>query len=258
MSKKDIVKKKKNEVIYEAKIEETEADKTRRMVSVVMVIMTTILVILSIGSMYFHFEDKINNKITKNNNKFKLEYEQYNNKKTDMGKTYLSVNIKGKNIIKYSSYDEIFKILENGTGIIYFGFPECPWCRNLVESLLEAANDVGVDKIYYLNNKNDRDIKKLENNKIVTEEKGTDNYYKLLKKLDSVLGPYEGLNDDNIKRLYFPTLLFVKDGEIVDYHIGTLSSQDDPFVPLTTDQYNELKKVIEQKIKKIIICDEGC
>ena len=45
--------------------------------------------------------------------------------------------------------EEIFDILD-GTGIIYFGFPECPWCRNAVPVLLDAAEEVGIEKIYYI------------------------------------------------------------------------------------------------------------
>lgn len=259
MAKKDIIKRKKNEVIHEAKIDGINYDDPKFSASIIMLITTSVLIILSLVSLYFHFDDKASTKKLNNDNSFKKEYEQYNNKKTETGNSYLNVNITSKNIIKYSSYDEIYEILDNGTGVIYFGFPTCPWCRNLVEPLLDAASEVGIEKIYYLNNKDDRDIKSLnENGEVVTEKEGTKDYYKLLKKLDKILGVYKGLNDNTIKRLYFPTVLFVKDGKIMDYQIGTIPSQENPYVPLTSEEYKELKDILVSKFNKILICDESC
>lgn len=190
--------------------------------------------------------------------KFKREYETLNNDYND-SKTYkyLDINVSRKNNVKYSSYDEVFKILDKGTGVIYFGFPECPWCRNLVPVLVDAADEAGIANIYYLNNRNDRDVKKLENDKVITEKKGTENYYKLVKKLDSILGEYKNV-DGSVKRLYYPTIVFVKDGKIVDSHIGTLDSHVDGRKPLTNNQEKELKEILVDKMNKVIICDGNC
>ena len=46
---------------------------------------------------------------------------------------------------------EIIKIMKNGTGVVYLGFPECPWCQSYVKMLNEVAKDVGIEKIYYYN-----------------------------------------------------------------------------------------------------------
>ena len=87
---------------------------------------------------------------------------------------------------------------------------------------------------------------------------GTEEYYELVEKLDSVLGEYEGLNDSSIKRLYFPTVVFVKDGEIVGSHIGTVDSQTDPSIALTDEQYEELKSLLAKNMTKLISCDGAC
>ena len=60
----------------------------------------------------------------------------------------------------------------NSSGVIYFGFPECPWCRNAVSVLLDAASETGIDKIYYMNNRDDRDIQSLKDGKISIEQAG--------------------------------------------------------------------------------------
>ena len=255
MAKKDIVKKKKNEVIREAQIEGINNNDTK--LKIIATVLT--LIVVAIGGLYYYFND---DKDTTNDSidmvKFEKEYEEYNGKETPYGGNYLEIDIAKENNIKYSSYDEVYSILEDGTGVIYFGFPTCPWCRNLVPVLVDAAKEAGIDTIYYLNNMEDRDSKELVDGEIVIKKNGTKNYYKLVEKLESVLGEYEGLNDSNIKRLYYPTVIFVKDGKIVDSHIGTVDSQENPSVFLNDEQYKELKDTLVNKMTKLIVCDGAC
>lgn len=194
--------------------------------------------------------------------KFKQEYEKLNgmiNENTN--KKYMELDIDKQNSIVYATYDEIIKLIEDGTGVIYFGFPECPWCRNAVPVLLDAVEELGIDRIYYFNALSLRDKKSLdENGNIVIEEKGTKEYQKLVNLLYSYLPVYEGLNDATIKRLYFPTVLFIKEGNVVGLHTSTVDSQEDPYKKLTNIQYQELKNIYSNYINKAydIICDEAC
>lgn len=260
MSKKDIVKKRKNEVIKEAKINEVNKSDSKFIASIVIFISTIVLIVIAIGGLYWHFEGKkeADNKLY-DSSKFETEYESYNGKDTPYGSKYLEIDVDSKNVIKYSSYEEVFSILDGKTGVIYFGFPTCPWCRNLVPVLLDASKEAGLDIIYYLNNKEDRDIKELDDDgNIITKQNGSDNYYKLVDKLKSVLGEYSGLNDASIKRLYYPTVVFVKNGKIVDIHIGTVDSQENPNIFLNDEQYKELKTTLVEKMQKTIVCDDAC
>ena len=193
--------------------------------------------------------------------KFKAEYESLNGKKNKNNKEYVHVEVATKNPFIYASYDDVMDILSNGTGVIYFGFPECPWCRNMVPVLADAAKEMGIDKVYYFNALDMRDIKSLDKDgSIKTEKEGTKEYYKLIKVLGDSIGSYEGLNDESIKRLYFPTVVFVKDGKILTSHIGTLDSQTDPYKVLNDKQKNELKEIYMDGINKVyeIMCDEAC
>ena len=63
--------------------------------------------------------------------------------------------------------EEIINILEHGTGVVYLGFPECPWCTAYVPYLNEVAKANDVDKVYYYNILNDR-------------KDNTDNYKKMI------------------------------------------------------------------------------
>lgn len=187
--------------------------------------------------------------------RFKLEYEALNGQKAENGSTYMDVNISNDNKIVYADYNQIFDVLD-GTGVIYFGFPECPWCRNAAPVLLEAAEETAIEQIYYLNNNDDRDIKILKDGKVITEKEGTSNYNKLLEKLGDKAAVYEGLEDENIKRLYYPTVVFVKEGQIVDYIEGTVESQKDPYKPLTEEQRQELKDKYKKAINNLLTCNE--
>ena len=102
------------------------------------------------------------------------------------------------NVFVYKSETEIIDILENGSGIIYLGFPECPWCQSYVVYLNEVARDNGIENIYYLN------IKEMRAN-------NTENYQKIVALIDSLLSVDENGN----KRIYVPQVVFVKKGEII-------------------------------------------
>lgn len=207
------------------------------------VLLTGILLIIVVLCAYI----KINNNVSNNDAmKFKNEYESLNEE------GYKKIEIPEENQIKYSNYKEVVEILKSGTGIIYLGFPECPWCRNAVPVLLDAANETGVDTIYYFNALSIRDKKHLdEDGNIVVDDKGTEEYKKLVEILYDYLGEYEGLNDSSIKRIYFPTVIFVKNGDIKGLHVSTVDSQVNPKEPLTNEQYEELKEIYVKNCLKI-------
>lgn len=204
--------------------------------------------------------------INKNNTdavRFKAEYENLNGKNTVYNKKYTDLSIEYDNPIKYSDYDEIIDIIQNKTGIIYLGFPECPWCRNALPVLLEVAKDNNIDTIYYKNIKNDRDSYIVENSKLVydldengEEIKGTEGYFDLLEALDDYLTDYVIEYEDKIyetgeKRIYAPTVIFVKNGKVLGLHVSTVESQTDPFKTLTDKQYDELYLIYEEYIVEL-------
>lgn len=191
--------------------------------------------------------------------KFKEEYETLNDKKDS--NEYINVDIDKENPIVYADAEEVIDLIKNDTAVIYFGFPECPWCRNAIPVLLDAAKELGIEKIYYYNALSIRDKKSLdENGDIVVEDEGTKEYEELVELLYDYLTIYDGLNDNTIKRLYFPTVLFVKDGEVIGLHISTVETQENPYNELTKEQYEELKTIYYDYLNKTfeIFCDEAC
>lgn len=206
-----------------------------------------LLVLLVAGYTLFLFIG--NSGTTNDEEKFKKEYESLNGVVKNE-KKMLSISIPTHNYVQYVTENEVIKQLQKGTSIIYFGFPECPWCRNLVPVLIDVANDYGTS-ISYFNALSIRDVKHLEDGKIVTDQEGTKEYYKIVDLLRNELGEYEGLNDSYIKRLYFPTVVFIKDGKIIGVYTGTVSSQKDPYKALTKKQRKELVKKLEKYFDEI-------
>jgi len=258
-SRREITKKKKGEVIKEAKISALEGEKmnSKKNAGIVILLISMILLVLILVFLYFDWmlDDDGTNHLTAED--FKREYEKFNGKTDSNGNLYMNLSIPSNHVVQYASYQRIFSLLERGTGVIYFGTPQNFQCRNLVPVLLEAAQETGLDTIYYLDISFTRDEKELDSSfEIVTTKEGSTNYQKLLKELDSVLESYDGLEDDSIKRVYFPTVIFVKDGEIVSSFIGTKNENSSD--ELTEQEENILKTDLIKKMNQVITCDDAC
>ena len=235
-----------------------------------LIIIIAVISLLAIGLGIYAFKNKGSNSCKtdiSDASKFKKEYEAFNGKKYDNSDIdYFTVNLDKDNLFKYVTEKKAVDILKNGTGIIYFGFPQCPWCRTLVPYLEDAARLNGLKEVYYLNILDIRDTYKVEDNKAVLNKKGTDEYYELLKVLDKYLNKYY-IEDDSgkkydtgVDRLYAPTIVVVKNGKIVSFHEGTVASQK-KHVPLTKSEQKELENILNKTIAPIsntICSDTAC
>ncbi len=148
--------------------------------------------------------------ITNDSLKFKKEFEANNNKKNKV-----NFSIKNYSTVTYSSYEEIFKKLESDESyILFFASSTDENSRIMASVLVDKALTLKED-IYYLDISNDMDTKELtKDGKIKTIKKGSDNYYELVKKLNGYLPAYKELNDDNVKRIYLPAVVFIQKGKI--------------------------------------------
>ena len=104
------------------------------------------------------------------------------------------------NVFVYRDINEIINILEKGTGVVYLGFPECPWCKAYVTYLNEVAKEQDVEKVYYYNILEDR-----KNN--------TKEYQKIIE----LLGDYVANDEEGNKRIYVPMVIGVNKGQIVGF-----------------------------------------
>lgn len=238
-------------------------EKSNKIYMIVIFVCAALVIGLCGYAIITHKDEKISDAI-----KFKNEYEALNgvvNEATD--NKYIEVNIDEENPMVYKTGKEILDVLKNEDAIIYFGFAACPWCRNAVPVLLDAAKELNVDKIYYVDILDIRDTYKFSGSIEPEQTKnGTDAYYEILKFLDKKLEKFYvkdeagNMYDTGVKRLYAPTVVGVKGGKVVGFHESTIESQTDPYELLDekgkSELKNEYKKIIESVNEKNNVCKD--
>lgn len=137
----------------------------------------------------------------------------------------------------YKDVDEIIKIMKNGTGVVYLGYPECPWCQAYVKYLNEVAKEVGIEKIYYCNTKK-------------VKETSMDKYHDLISLLDG----YLQYNDEGEQWIYVPNVSFHVEGKIIgnDYETSKdTHNLKEPKEYWTEEEVTDLKKKLKKYMKEI-------
>ena len=175
-------------------------------------------------SLVFLFNNKENN--LSDAEKFKSEYNM----------------VQEDNVFVYRDQDEIIRIIENGTGVVYLGFPECPWCNYYVKYLNEVAKDVGIEKIYYYN--------------ILEARKNNTESYK---KMVNILNDYLQYDDEGNKRIYVPAVIVISKGEIIGFDDETsydTKGYENPEDYWTDEEVTDLKNKLTEMISPIL--DNQC
>ena len=106
--------------------------------------------------------------------------------------------ITGKNLLETKSIDEVTNIINNKTGVVFLCNPKSDWCQYYAYLLNEAAIERGIDKIYYANIADERNMNSNKYQKLVT-----------------AIEDYLYTDDTNSKRIYMPNMTVVKDGKIL-------------------------------------------
>lgn len=196
------------------------------------IIITSLLVLLVVGVLVWYF-------VSKNNNTDLGE-------QTDAQKFAVEYGITEDNVFVYRDADAIIKIMEQGTGVVYLGFPECPWCKTYVTFLNDVAKEVGIEKIYYLDILDDRKDNTPEYQKIVT-----------------ILEDYLQLDDEANARIYVPNVSFHIEGNIIGNDLETAYDTHGYENPADywndaeiTDLKNRLKGYMEQVAQKLSTCSD--
>ena len=190
--------------------------------------------------------------------KFKTEYESLNGTESASGKKIREIVIEDDNPMIYKTAEEIVKMIEDKeTFLVYFGFAKCPWCRSVLPTLLNVADDLKLDTIYYVDVLEIRDTLELnDKNELITKTKGTDGYYKLLELLNDILDDYNMTDsngkkiDTHEKRIYAPNVVAVVNGEAKEMVEGVSEKLEDPYGEIT----EEMKKASIKQLKCIFKC----
>ncbi|MFI3260934.1 MAG: hypothetical protein R3Y13_04415 [bacterium] len=175
---------------------------------------------------------------------FSKEYESLNGEELS-GKLLLEVDINDEAVIYEKTILEILDIMNNESALIYFGFGTCPWCRNMIEALVDSSVSKN-EPIYYVNISSVRNTYTYEAGNVVETKEGDESYYEVVEFLSDSLSEYYVYDEDgekydtNTKRLYAPTVITVKNGSLVDISFGTVDEVEDPYIKLTDEEYSDL------------------
>lgn len=219
----------------------------------IILIAIIVVAVLVLGGCVYSIINKENN-VSEDAIKFREEYTKNNGEVIEsIGKSYVNVDVNDTNTIKYVTEEEAVELLKEDTGVIYFGFSTCPWCRSLVSTLTKVAEEEK-ETIYYLDVLDIRSKFEVKDNELNKIKDGTKGYYELLKLLDKELEDFYLTDEDGNKfdtkekRLYAPTLVAFKEGEVTGFHVGTVDSQESGFDPLSDEQIEELEKIVKKVI----------
>lgn len=160
--------------------------------------------------------------ISEDTKTFKEEYESLNN-------SGIEVNINEEDI-DILNFNEVKSLLTEGSGVVYFGFPSCPWCRNIVPILLDVLEDNN-ETLNYVNVRN-----------LSSED------YNSLKEM---LIDYLTNDKEGVPTFYVPDVYFIKEGKIVGNHLGSVKTQSNPYVSLDINQKEELYNIYNELLKKV-------
>lgn len=184
--------------------------KTIITILVVLLIMSIISIIFLVCKINKDSKSKVNQEISKDAFKFKYDYEELNGITNSNGDTYNNLTIDINNPMKYVNLEELVNIINTeDNAIVYISSPTCPYCRATVETLLEVAKKLNINKIYYYD---------------AFKEKDITNYDELMKKLEEK----EVVSIDESGKYFWgiPKLLEIKNGNVVSKANGVTYKLD--------------------------------
>lgn len=186
---------------------------------------------------------------------FITEYEALNGTTTESGMTYLDLDIPEDHRFVLSDEETILDIFDGGSGVIYFGFPECPWCRSALMVMQEAAKDVSLGKIHYMNVLDIRNELSLDDDgNVVVDKQGSDFYNQVLEYLGEHAPLYPGLEETGERRILVPLVVSVVEGEITFSHSGTVETHANPFEPMDDVSREALLNIYKEGFLTVTSC----
>ena len=181
----------------------------------------------------------IKNKLQADALRFKTKYEALNGEKSEL-------TIPENNPMKYIDVKQAVEVLKNGSAIMYIGYPTCSACREAVPSVIEAAKQLNISQILYLNLKEYNNSFKVQDGEVVKVREEAEGYYELLEAAKEVTREYiirEGEEHYEVgeDRIYSPTVLKIENGEITKFKTGESVMSDNEENGLV-QEYIELMK----------------
>ena len=187
------------------------------------------------------------------NVRFKTEYESLNGITREDDDVYLApVSVPEDNPFKYSTEDEVLQLLnEKGTGCVYFGGSWCRYCRLVVPTLADLAEEVNYIPAIY-----DNDYSENESYQALAEQ-----VYEYVAKKDTAFANVTGTTKTIENYLSYcesdgvyiqpSTIIFINKGVIVGVNMGTVPDHKSTSEPLSEQELIELKETLTNHLEKL-------
>lgn len=145
-----------------------------------------------------------------------------------------------KHVVKTLTASEVVKKVSNQESfILLLGFEACPWCQAIMPEYNEVAKKLKIDAVYYL------DILDIRDN-----PNSKDRIYYLA--IESYFAEAKDLTKNKMNA---PTILGIKKGQLVGYHLDTVSShiknENGILPPMNEEQINELHTILTEIFNKV-------
>jgi thiol-disulfide isomerase/thioredoxin len=149
-----------------------------------------------------------------------------------------------KHIFQYTNATKVIEILKGESKkdeleVIVFTFPECPWCQESLPRVNQVAKELAITEVLLLNVREMRDLK-------------TPEYMEIFELVKDDIEFGEGSKER--ERINVPTIIVVKNGEIVGSHLSTVAShaidENKVLPPMTDEQDAEFKAILRNLFAK--------
>lgn len=137
------------------------------------------------------------------------------------------------------SMDEAADLIESkDSGIIYFGFENCPWCQQALPVFLDCLDkeeEKQTIPLYYVETRNS------EGELVYTQEQK--------ERILPYIKGYMSDNEEGELTLYVPLFIHIDNGKVLEGHVGTVDSHDAHERSMTASEKKELENIFTNLIE---------
>ena len=142
-----------------------------------------------------------------------------------------------KTLFKTINDKELVEFLENGTGVLFLSFPQCPWCHAFLPVIEQSTKNANINQVYYYDIYEDR-------------KNETDLYHKVCELLDGELD----FDNDGNPRIFVPDVTVIDHGSIIYHTNETSMTSSDEITPdayWTDEQRQQSIDALTSALKKL-------
>lgn len=141
------------------------------------------------------------------------------------------------------SFDDAVALFQDGkSGLLYFGFPDFPWCKEVVPVLEQEAEDAGQEVLYVRTRDDDKE-------RLYTDEQK--------EQIIPWLKDYMSENDEGELTLYVPLVVAVENGKATAGNVGTVKGHNAHERDMTGEEKEQLQEILRNIVNQAAQASEA-